>query len=66
MLTKVNTIIVNQPHGLGDIIFIQTILNKLVKDGYNVILPVVPIYENIQKHFPNIKIINKDKLKKVY
>lgn len=54
-----NTIIINQFAGLGDIIFIQTILNKFVEEGNRVILPVFQNYSNIAKHFPNITILDK-------
>lgn len=48
----------NQPRGLGDIIFCQTLAHDFIREGYKVVWPVDPVYENIQKHYPEITFIN--------
>jgi len=37
--------IIQQPAGLGDIIFCQKIAHKLIDTGYDVVWPVIPQYE---------------------
>lgn len=52
------SVIFNQPQGLGDIIFCMRIAYNLLDNGHEEVLwPINPIYENIQKHFPRIKFI---------
>lgn len=52
------TFIMNQPRGLGDIIFCMKIAQDLVDEGHKVIWPVVPEYVGIGKHFPEITFID--------
>jgi hypothetical protein len=59
---RINTIIINQPFGSGDIIFCQSIANYFVNLGYKVIWPVVSQYAPLAKHFPNITLIDKNLL----
>jgi len=56
---KTPTVIINQFFGAGDIIFCQSIANRLVEDGYKVLWPVTDIYAPLAKHFPNITMIDK-------
>ena len=56
---QVDTIIINQYFGAGDIIFCQSIANHFVKLGYKVIWPVMNFYAPLAKHFPKIAIIDK-------
>jgi hypothetical protein len=49
--------IIGQPGGLGDIMFIQPIIDKYIKDGYEVHYPVLSEYYPIVKEY-----IVKDKL----
>lgn len=58
----INTIILNQFFGAGDIIFCQTIANNFVAKGFKVIWPVQDIYAPLAKHFPNITMIDKSLL----
>jgi len=60
---KPGIVVFNQPFGLGDFIFCLTLMRDYVKQGYKVIVPVVPQYDNINKHFPDIAFINKEMLK---
>jgi len=59
MQSNYNTIIINQFFGCGDIIFIQSIANDFVDEGYNVIIPVEDIYASLSKHFPNVTVLDK-------
>lgn len=58
-MSKVNTIIINQQWGIGDVIFCQTIANRLKSYGANILWPVQDIYTPFAKHFPNITIVDK-------
>jgi len=40
----VRIVLVDQPAGLGDIIWIQPILERLVRQGWKILFPVVPVY----------------------
>lgn len=60
---KADIVVINQPFGLGDFLFCIPIARDYIKEGYKVIWPVVPQYQNIGKHFPDITFINKDNLK---
>lgn len=51
--------IFNQPRGLGDILFIMKIAQEEVAKGNRVIIPVDSHYTDIQKHFPEVKIIDR-------
>ena len=45
--------LINQPSGLGDIIWIQPILERLVRSGWSILYPVVPIYLDwVKKYLP--------------
>lgn len=49
------SIIINQPQGLGDIIFCMPIAQHLISIGHKeIIWPVNSVYANIGKHFPDI------------
>jgi hypothetical protein len=52
--------IINQPSGLGDILFCEPIARTYYQQGYKIIWPVEPIYCNINKHFDYITFINKN------
>lgn len=56
---SINTVIINQYFGAGDIIFCQSIGNKFVEMGYKVIWPVMNFYAPLAKHFPKVNIIDK-------
>jgi hypothetical protein len=58
-MEKVNTVIINQYFGCGDIIYSQFIANKFINEGYNVLWPVMDIYAPLAKHFPNITMVDK-------
>jgi len=58
-MSKINTIIINTYFGAGDIFFIQSIANRFVKQGYNVLWPVMNIYAPLAKHFPNVTMVDK-------
>ena len=46
-----NTLTVNQPAGLGDLIFIQPILEQYVSRGFKIILPVIDHYYLMAKKY---------------
>jgi hypothetical protein len=46
-----NSIIVNQPAGLGDLIFVQPILERYVSLGFKIILPVIDHYYLMAKKY---------------
>jgi len=52
-------IIINQPAGLGDILFTVPIARHFIKQGEKVIYPYDPIFGNIERHFPDIQFIPK-------
>jgi hypothetical protein len=54
-----DTLVISQPQGLGDIIFSMTLINDWIKKGHKVIWPVVSQYIDIQKHFPDLLIVDK-------
>lgn len=55
-----NTIIINQFFGAGDIIFCQTIVNRLrVQYNAKILWPVQDVYAPLAKHFPNITMVDK-------
>jgi len=60
MPSNYNTIIINQPFGMGDIVFIQSIANDFVDEGYKLIMPVEDIYASLNKHFPNVTIVDRN------
>jgi hypothetical protein len=50
-----NTIVVNQPAGLGDLIFVQPILERYVSFGFKVILPIIDHYLHmVKKYLPRV------------
>jgi len=59
---KPDIIVFNQPFGLGDFIFCLTLFRDYTAQGFKVIVPVVPQYDNLNKHFPDITFINKEML----
>jgi hypothetical protein len=46
-----NTITINQPAGLGDIIWVQPILQMFVDKGFNIIYPVIDHYLPMAKEY---------------
>ena len=52
-------IIINQPTGLGDILFTVPIARHFIEQGEKVVYPYDPIFGNIEKHFPDIQFIPK-------
>ena len=52
--------ILNQPAGLGDILFIIPIARMLIAEGSNVIIPTD--FGGLQKHFPDIVFLEKKTL----
>lgn len=63
---KPHTVILNQPFGLGDHIFIQPIVQDYVKEGYKVVIPVIPTYVENNKHFPDCTLFDWSVLKLDY
>lgn len=51
--------IINQPIGLGDIIFCEPIARMYCEKGYKIMWPVESYYCNINKHFPYITFVDK-------
>ena len=51
-------IILNQPRGVGDLLFIQTIANDFHREGHKVVIPVPEQSLSLQKHFPNVTFID--------
>lgn len=60
---KPQIVVINQPFGLGDFLFCIPIARDYIAEGYKVIWPVIPAYQNINKHFPDITFVNKEMLK---
>lgn len=50
-------IVIDQPFGLGDIIFSMGIVQDYLNNGYEVIYPVRKDFLNMYKHFPSIKFV---------
>lgn len=57
-----DTIVINQPRGLGDIIFSMKAVLDFAK-GRRILWPVMPQFVNIQKHFPQVEFIDWTKIK---
>lgn len=53
-------ILINQPAGLGDILFLMAIAQKWYKEGHNIIWPTAVHYHEYQKNFPEVKFIPQD------
>lgn len=62
----VNTIIINQFEGLGDIMFMITIARNYIEQGFKVLWPINPLFLDIQKHYPDIEFIDMNLLKLNY
>jgi len=56
-------IIINQPTGLGDILFTVPIARHYKEKGYTVIYPYDTIFGDIGKHFPDLVFIDRKELK---
>lgn len=56
---KIDTIIINQYFGCGDLIFCQSIARDFVCAGYKVLWPVTGCYAPLAKHFPDIVMVDK-------
>lgn len=52
-------IIINQPAGLGDIMFTIPIARHFIAEGKTVIYPYDPVFGNIRPHWPDIRFIPK-------
>lgn len=65
-------VVFNQPFGLGDILFLQSLAVWYKEQGFQVVFPVVEAYEDIARHFPDVLFVPRDLLaidhdaKKVY
>ena len=62
----VDTIIINQFQGLGDVMFMITIARKYIEQGFKVLWPINPLFLDIQKHYPDIDFIDMNLLKLNY
>ena len=62
----IKTIIFNQFRGIGDILFLMNIAKMYHNVGYKIVLPVLPQFLNLQKHFDYVKFVNKDTYKMDY
>jgi hypothetical protein len=52
-----STIIVNQPAGLGDLIFVQPILARYISAGFKIVLPVIGHYlPMVKKYLPRVNV----------
>lgn len=52
-------VVINQYFGIGDVIFCQTLANDLIKQGHEVIWPVMVYFvEDLQRAYPNIKFVD--------
>lgn len=60
ILDEVETIVFNQPFGLGDVLFCIKLANNYIQRGYKVVWPILKHYLGIQKHFPQITFVNKE------
>ena len=61
---KNKIIIPSQTHGIGDIIWEQTLIHHLVQDGGKVLWPVDPQFvDGLNQAYPSFVFINKDLLK---
>lgn len=52
--TKDNTVIINQPFGLGDILFLEPMCRHLTEKGFKVIFPVHDHYVWLQDYIPYV------------
>ena len=62
-LTGKKDIVFNQFFGIGDILFIEPIIRSFFQKGHKVILPILPMYLDIQPYFPYITMVDKSKFK---
>ena len=62
----VDTIIINQFQGLGDVMFMITIARKYIEQGFKVLWPINSLFLDIQKHYPDIDFIDMNLLKLNY
>jgi len=56
----IKTIIFNQFRGVGDILFLMNIAKMYHNCNYNIIVPVLPQFLPLQKHFNYVKFVNKN------
>ena len=62
LMPKNKTIILNQPFGLGDIIFIQNIVTELKRFNNKVIIPIVTKYLSVAPYLKEVTFIDKNLL----
>lgn len=55
-------VVFNQPFGLGDILFLQSLAVWYKEQGFQVVFPVVEAYEDIARHFPDVLFVPRDLL----
>jgi hypothetical protein len=53
MMNPKRKMLINQPAGLGDIIWVQPIIEKYVRMGFHILFPVISLYYNwVKKYLP--------------
>lgn len=57
-----NKCIINQPFGIGDIMFIEPIMRDLYIKGNEIILPCLEQYHIFQRNFPYINFVSKESI----
>jgi hypothetical protein len=61
-----SVVILNQPHGLGDIIMIEPIARWIESLGHTVLWPYEPAFGNLQKHIDCATMVRRDLLVQNY
>jgi len=56
------TYVFNQFAGIGDILFVESIMRRYFQNGHSVVLPVYKRFLDLQSYFPYIKFIDMDLL----
>ena len=51
-----------QSHGIGDILYCQSLLQDWIKEGHKVVWGVEPQFLSIAKHFPDVTFVDKNSL----
>lgn len=55
----IDTVIINQPAGAGDIIFVQSIAQSFIDQDVSVVWPVEKVYAPLAKHFPSLQMVDR-------
>ena len=52
--------LIEQTHGIGDLLFVQKLIDKVLSDGWEVVIPVIPEYRFLQQYIKkeNLRIYN--------